>query len=186
MQRSHQSIYGSTVSKQSCLEKPVRWFLISLAITFFFAHSERLSADDTGKKVYAAKCASCHGAAGEGNANHFADPLQGDLSVSELVKLISETMPEDEPGDCVAEEAQLVGQYIFDNFYSIEAQRRLAIARVELSRLTVRQYRESVADLIGTFGNPFWIPEERGLEADYFAARHWTDKKRLWRRHSAF
>jgi hypothetical protein len=135
--------------------------------------------DEIGKQIYAARCASCHGAAGEGKTDSFADPLQGDLALSELTNLIVETMPEEDPDLCVGDEAKQVAEFVFENFYSAKAQARLNNARIELTHLTVRQYRESVADLIGTFKNQIWIPEERGLEANYFAARKWTEDKRL-------
>ena len=41
--------------------------------------------------------------------------------------------------------------YIYETFYSPEARVRNKPARVELSRLTVRQYQNAVADLIGSF-----------------------------------
>ncbi len=145
----------------------------------FFLVAEAAQAVDEGQQIYSLKCASCHGSAGEGNEDHFADPLRGDLSLAELGKLITETMPENDPGKCVAEEAQSVAEYVFENFYSAAAQRRLKEARVELSRLTVRQYRESVADLIGSFKDSVRVPDARGIHGVYFAARHWTDKKRL-------
>ena len=150
----------------------VAWLLIEF--------DEQLShGDETGKKIYASLCASCHGAVGEGNENHYSEPLRGDLSLNELTKLITETMPKENPGRCVAEQADLVGKYVFDNFYSAQAQRRLSKARVQLSRLTVRQYRESVADLLGTFNEPVWIPKERGISGNYFASRNWTENRRL-------
>ncbi|MFK7765681.1 MAG: DUF1592 domain-containing protein [Mariniblastus sp.] len=135
--------------------------------------------NDLGKNAYITKCASCHGASGEGNKDYFEDPLRGDLSLSELTKYISETMPEEDPDACVAKEADAVAKYVFENFYSAAAQKRLNAARIELSRLTVRQYRESVADLIGTFNRPFSVPKERGIRAKYFASRNPTKEKML-------
>ena len=127
-----------------------------------------------------AKCASCHGAAGEGNKDHFKDPLKGDLSVAELAKYISASMPEEDPDSCIADEAEAVAKFIYDGFYSAKAQARLNSARIELSRLTVRQYRESVAELVGTFRRDFYIPKEkRGIRAKYFASRYPTKEKQL-------
>ena len=70
---------------------------------------------------------------------------------NELVPLISKTMPEDDPGTCVGEDADKVAAYIYDAFYSKVAQARAKPPAIELSRLTVRQYRNAVADLIGSF-----------------------------------
>ena len=78
-------------------------------------------------------------------------PLAGDRSPAQLARLIAKTMPEDDPGTCVGEDAEKVAAYIHDAFYSKAAQARNKPARVELSRLTVRQYRNAVADLVGSF-----------------------------------
>lgn len=47
-----------------------------------------------GREIYRSKCAQCHGEQGEGVAAKRAEPLIGDSTVTELAKLISETMPE--------------------------------------------------------------------------------------------
>lgn len=152
---------------------------MSLAIHPANADDDPKASLTAGKAIYAKQCASCHGASGEGTEEHFPDPLTGDLSLGELTDLVVETMPSDHAEKCVGKEAEQVSKYIFDSFYSEAAQRRAEDSRVELSRLTVRQYREAVTDLVGSFGNPVWIPEERGLQANYFAARNWTEKRRL-------
>ena len=171
-----------------CMNQDRRnWFtpntFLGVMILFFglsVFQVQPLQADEkNGAEIYAAMCASCHGNAGEGNPDIFADPLAGDLSIGELTKYIVESMPEEDPSECVGEDAAAVAQHVFDSFYSAEAQRHLNDARIELSRLTVRQYRESVADLVGSFGKQLWIPKERGLNADYFAARGWTESLRL-------
>ena len=63
-------------------------------------------------------------------------------------------MPDDDPGTCVGEDAEKVAAYIHDAFYSKTAQARNKPARIELSRLTVRQYQNTLADLIGSFRGP--------------------------------
>ena len=72
----------------------------------------------------------------------------------QLARYIAKSMPEDDPGKCAGPEADKVAAYIHDAFYSKAAQERNKPPRVELSRLTVRQYRNAVADLIGTFRTP--------------------------------
>lgn len=134
---------------------------------------------DDGRQVYNSLCARCHGKQGQGTAEHFKDPLQGDLSVTELADLISQTMPEDEPDECVDENAQAVAEYIFDEFYSEAAQFKRDSTRAELLHRTVRQYQESVADLVGSFNRPFSIPDERGLAVSYYASSNRNDIRRL-------
>ena len=93
--------------------------------------------------------------------------------MASLAKLIAKTMPEDEPGTCVGPDAEQVSAYIYDAFYSKAAQTRnpMRLARIELSRLTVRQYRNAVADLVGSFRRmPGW-DDRRGLEGRLFAGR---------------
>ena len=56
-----------------------------------------VQANDQGAEIYRAQCASCHGENGQGTAEHFSDPLRGDLALSQLEKLIVKTMPEEHP-----------------------------------------------------------------------------------------
>ncbi len=109
------------------------------------------AADLTGEQIYRQQCASCHGASGEGNPAKYEYRLEGELSQGDLAKLIAKTMPKKAPRKCTAEESRKVAAYIYDAFYSPAAQARNKPPRIELSRLTVRQYRNAVADLVGSF-----------------------------------
>lgn len=130
-----------------------------------------------GVAIYKGKCANCHGPAGEGSED-YPRALAGDKSVKQLAKLIARTMPEDAPGTCTGDDAEAVASYIYDAFYSKTAQERNRPARVELSRLTVRQYRNAVADLVGSFrGNGTW-GDVRGLKGEYFKSRRMNDGSR--------
>lgn len=123
----------------------------------------------TGEQIYRQQCASCHGAKGEGTDEHYPRALVGERSVSGLARLIAKTMPEDAPGDCVGEDADKVAAYIYESFYSKAAQARndYRPSRIELSRLTVRQYRNAIADLLGSFRAPVRWDDQRGLKAEY-------------------
>ena len=81
-------------------------------------------------------------------------------------------MPEDAPGECVGEDAEKVAAFIYEAFYSKAAQARnkFQAPRIELSRLTVRQYRNAVADLVGSFRSAGRWDDQRGLKADTPAA----------------
>jgi hypothetical protein len=117
-------------------------------------------------------CAECHGKKGEGVADKYDDPLVGNRSVISLAKYISRTMPEGKEGMCVGEDADNVAAYIFDAFYSPAAQARNNPVRESLTRLTVAQYQNSVADLLGRFrGGDRPIGVERGLKARYSGGR---------------
>src|SRR5690606_1967121 len=73
-----------------------------------------------------------------------------------------------------------VAAYIHEAFYSAEAQARNRPARVDLVRLTNRQYRESVADLFGAFVKQIPPGEGTGLKAEYFESEGMNKKaKRL-------
>ena len=125
----------------------------------------------TGAQIFQSMCAKCHGAAGEGTKEHHSSPLVGDLSVQELAEVIDSTMPEGEPEKSTPEEARLVAAYIHEAFYSPDAQARNKPARVELSRLTVRQYQNAVSDLVGSFRPPSQWAAERGLKGEYYKGR---------------
>jgi hypothetical protein len=104
----------------------------------------------TGEQIYRQRCTKCHGASGEGS-DEYPNRLAGDKSVAALARFIAKKMPKDSPKKCDADEAQKVAAFIYDAFYSHAAQERNKPPRIELARLTVRQYRNAVADLIGSF-----------------------------------
>lgn len=122
-----------------------------------------------GAAIYTKRCADCHGAQGQGVADEYEDPLIGERSLRALTKYIARTMPDDDPGSLSADEAAQVAAYINDAFYSPAAQARLRPAELEVARLTVPQYRTTVADLVGTFrGGRQPLPSgEHGLKGHY-------------------
>jgi mono/diheme cytochrome c family protein len=123
----------------------------------------------SGEQIYRQQCASCHGSSGEGTDEHYPRALVGERSVPGLARLIAKTMPEDAPGDCVGEDADKVAAYIYESFYSKSAQVRNKFQppRIELSRLTVRQYKNVIADLLGNIQAPARWDDQRGLKAEY-------------------
>ena len=134
------------------------------------------AADRTGEEIYKQDCLSCHGKQGEGSKD-YGHPLVGDRSVDQLAKFIAKTMPEDDPGTCVGEDAEKVAAYIYDAFYSKTAQARNKPPRIELSRLTVRQYRNAVADLIGSFRAPGQWDDPSGLHGEYFKTQRFRQAR---------
>ncbi|HVK09774.1 MAG TPA: PA14 domain-containing protein, partial [Gemmataceae bacterium] len=136
-----------------------------------------VAARPTGEQIYLKKCASCHGTMGEGT-KRFKPALAGDKSVAQLADLIAKTMPEDNPGTCVGPDAEKVAAYIHDTFYSREAREKNKPPRVELARLTVNQYRNAVADLIGSFRPAPKSEAKAGLRGEYFASRNFRGDKR--------
>lgn len=151
--------------------------LVTCALLVCLVLCGRAAAEQpTGEQLYARHCADCHGAKGEGTSE--IAPLAGDKPVSELARFIDKTMPKDEPETLNAEESQLVAAYIYDAFYSPMAQVRNAPARVELSRLTVRQYRHVLADLVGSFRNRAPWQHVGGLDAEYYKSRRFRREDR--------
>ncbi len=136
---------------------------LPLALT---THAWAAGDKPTGEQIYQQQCLSCHGKHGEGS-NEYGHPLEGDRSVGQLAKYIAKSMPDDDPGSCVGEDADKVAAFIYDAFYSKTAQARNKPARIELSRLTVRQYHNTVADLIGSFRGPTVWEGPKGLHGEY-------------------
>ena len=131
-------------------------------------------ANALGQQIYKSACAECHGDQGQGNTDSYDDPLAGDLSISELADIISDTMPEDDPDNCVGDEARAVAAYIHEAFYSPAAQIRIHPPEIRLARLTAEQLRQSVADLYGHFGADPTIDQStdsglRGISGRYFS-----------------
>lgn len=136
-----------------------------------------------GEALYSEHCARCHGANGEGKPEEYDEPLYGDRSIKSLAGLIERTMPEDEPERIVGEDALRVATFAYHKFYSAQAREALLPApRIELARLTVSQYRNALADLIGAFpealsGEPSAdkSPDRRngqpGFDAEYFQSK---------------
>ena len=128
--------------------------------------------EHAGLAVYREHCGRCHGENGVGTGA-VPDPLVGDRSVNQLAAYIDEAMPEDNPALVSAEQARQVAEYIHGAFYSAVARDRNRPARVELSRLTVRQYQNTAADLFAIFrGSGPGIDNRRGLRAEYFRSRN--------------
>ena len=129
------------------------------------------AADHPGLAIYKEHCGRCHGETG-GGTKEVHEPLVGDRSVNQLAAYIDETMPEDDPSTVTGEAARQVAEYIHGAFYSAVARDRNRPARVELSRLTVRQHQNTVADLIASFrGRGPGVDGRRGLQAEYFQGR---------------
>jgi hypothetical protein len=141
--------------------------MIALAL---FAPPYAAAADAEGKQIFKARCAVCHGSQGEGTKK-YDKRLEGDRSAAQLAELIHETMPQDDPGSLSPEEAQAVAAYVHDAFYSAIARERNRPARIELSRLTVRQHRQALADLVGSFRSSRPLGKERGLKGEYYNGR---------------
>lgn len=142
--------------------------VLSLLLATFQAFAD----DSDGKQIYANKCAVCHGGSGQGTED-FPRPLEGTRTVAQLAKLIAKTMPEDDPGTCVGPDADKVAAFIHESFYL----KKEKPPRIELSRLTVRQYRQSVADLVGSFrpDSESWNVQ-RGIKGEYFKSRQYRDQ----------
>ena len=122
-----------------------------------------------GQAAYRRQCSVCHGEKGEGSKK-YSHALAGSRTAASLAAYISKSMP---PGPaakrCTSSDAKLIADYIYDAFYSPIAQARSQPASFSLSRLTVRQYRNSVTDLLGSFGSQAGAdPAERGLKAEYY------------------
>lgn len=133
----------------------------------------------TGEAIYAKHCARCHGKHGEGVEDEVDEPLQGDRPLVSLARYIDRKMPEDKPEELNAEESQRVAEYIMGAFYSEEARAKSGPPpKVDFARLTNRQFRESVADLIGSFGKSTPLGEGRGLRAQYFQSDGMNKKAR--------
>ena len=149
----------------SLLARSLRSAPLLLCGAMFFIPAARAE-EPTGAQVYEQKCAACHGDRGQGTPD-YPTPLLGDRGVGDLADVITKTMPEGSPEDCVGDEAKRVAAYVHETFYSELAQARNAPARVELARLTVRQYQNAVADLVGGFGQQAKDDGEPGLRAKY-------------------
>ncbi|MBK1883388.1 DUF1592 domain-containing protein [Luteolibacter pohnpeiensis] len=154
------------------MRNPCAFFLISLICL------QALQAED-GLSIYAKQCASCHGDHGQGVADECEDPLQGTRSLESLARYIERRMPEDDPELVIGDDARQVAAYIYEAFYSVDSQSASKpAAEPAFARLTNRQFRESVADLINSFYKQPQMAEGTGLRAKYFESDGMNKKAR--------
>jgi hypothetical protein len=130
-------------------------------------YKKNLAAPRAGEVVYRQDCMSCHGPVGQGVAGKADEPLVGEKSIASLAKYIAREMPEDDPGTLSLADATASAEYIHKAFYSGEARARNHPPRIELAHLTVRQYRESIADLLASLRNATATTETGGLAGTY-------------------
>ena len=130
-------------------------------------YKKHLAAPRAGEVVYREDCMRCHGPVGEGVAGKSDDPLVGEKSIAALAKYIVREMPEDDPGALSIADATTAAEYIHQAFYSAAARARNHPPRIELAHLTVRQYRESIADLLGSLRTVRTTSEGGGLAGVY-------------------
>ncbi len=130
-----------------------------------------------GAALFKAQCAPCHGSKGEGT-EAYSRALTGNLTVAQLAKYIAQEMPPG-PKKCSTTDAKKIAPYIYDAFYSPIAQERSRPARVALSRLTVRQLKNTVADLMVSFRQSPPRAEGQGLRAEYFKAKRFQNDDRI-------
>ncbi len=145
------------------------------------AQSTKTSAA-TGEQIYRRQCIQCHGENGEGVKGKYDEPLVGDWSIDRLAKVIAKTMPEDKPGTCTGADAIAVSRYLHAAFYSPEAQAKNKPPRIELARLTNRQFEHSIADLLKSFTGDTALGSERGLNGTYYSARGFRNDKKVFAR----
>ncbi|MCP4068925.1 MAG: DUF3500 domain-containing protein, partial [Phycisphaeraceae bacterium] len=86
--------------------------------------------------------------------------------------------PEEDEDAVVDGDAEAVARYLYDAFYSPAAQARNNPPRIELTRLTNTQYRNSVADLVGAFRSNAKIGPQRGLKGRYFNSEKMSKEKK--------
>jgi hypothetical protein len=131
-----------------------------------------------GAAIYAMHCANCHGDHGQGVPDEVAEPLHGNRSIPSLERYISRRMPEEDPSLVVGEDAAAVAAFIHGAFYSPASRAEAEVPPRAFARLTNRQFRESVADLLGSFGKPLPPGEGRGLSGEYFESDGMNKKAR--------
>jgi cytochrome c553 len=137
-----------------------------------------------GAALYRKACARCHGNEGQGTAKH-RPMLAGELAIPQLARQIRDTMPEDNPGSLSEEQARAIAGFIHPTFYSKEARERHAPPTIELARLTVRQYRQVLADLVAGVRHDVPPGEPPGLRGEYYKNRRFRRDDRVLTRTDA-
>ena len=97
------------------------WFLFLAILCCVICPGLRADEKFSGKAIYLRQCATCHGTQGEGVADKCDEALYGNRPLAELVEVIETTMPEDKPELCTGKDAEAVGRYIYETFYTASA-----------------------------------------------------------------
>lgn len=169
---------GTKLRRVSQIVPPMKFFAVIIAAILPF-----VAGAEDGAAVYKRLCADCHGGKGEGVAKKYDEPLFGERTVASLAKYIDKAMPDGEPEKTSAAESLAVAEYIYGAFYSPEARARNHPPKHELARLTNRQFRESVADVIGSFRPVAPMGAGTGLKAEYYQSNGMNKKeKRIFER----
>jgi hypothetical protein len=138
-----------------------------------------------GREIFRQLCAKCHGRNGEGVKGKYDDALRGDWAIEKLTRYIDKNMPDDAPEKCKGPDAEAVARYVYDAFYSREARLRNHPPRIELVRLTNRQYLNTVADLVKQFtgaDDATATAGEPGLRATYYSSRNFNGDSKAFER----
>ena len=132
-----------------------------------------------GKKLYIQHCAECHGEQGEGVEDEYSKPLIGDWPVIKLIYYVDKTMPDYDPDLVKGKEAEAISQFIFETFYQ-KPELFQKDSKIQLARLTNRQFRQSVSDLFAQFmGTPKIDAYKAGLRGKYYNAEGMNKKKKM-------
>lgn len=143
------------------------------------ARADDVAPSPSGAAIYRQHCQRCHGADGQGSPA-VPVPLAGERPIDQLAALIDATMPEDDPDALDAAASRRVAAYVHETFSSPVARERFRPPRVELARLTVRQHRHVIADLVGAGGGEGPPPGgTRGLSGSYFKGRAFDRRQRV-------
>jgi len=157
------------LSRRLCFVLPVGSLgLLVLSAGIPVAQTAQTAAKLAGQASFRRQCAVCHGEKGEGT-KRYQSPLIGSRTEPELAGYIAAKMP---PGPasahCSAGDAKSIALFIYDAFYSPVAQARNRAPSIALSRLTVKQYRNAVSDLLSSFRSPVAVGPDRGLQSEYY------------------
>jgi Protein of unknown function (DUF1592)/Protein of unknown function (DUF1588)/PA14 domain/Protein of unknown function (DUF1595)/Cytochrome C oxidase, cbb3-type, subunit III len=160
-----------------------RFWWLTLLLGLFPASARSAEPESEGRRIFLEECAKCHGREGEGVQGKFDQPLRGTRTLEKLTRFIERNMPDDAPGDCVGPDAAAVARYIYNAFYSPDAVARKTPARIELMRLTNKQFLTSVADLLKDFtGRDGTLEGEPGLQATYYHSKDFNSEKKAFER----
>jgi hypothetical protein len=156
-----------------------RYYQSLLLALILGASSMGLANSPNGKKLYAEHCAECHGEKGEGVEDEYSKPLVGDWPITKLIHYVDKTMPDYDPDLVKGKEADAISRFLYESFYK-KPELFKKDSKVQLARLTNRQYRQSVTDLFGQFeGHPTLNKSERGLKGKYYNAEGMNKRKKM-------
>ncbi len=154
--------------------------LFATATPLFARILQTVASEPNGEAIWRTQCIECHGERGQGVEGKYEHPITGPTTLDELASFVEQTMPEEDPDQCVDVAAKAVATFLLEGIISPTLTN--SKPRLELMHLTTAQYRNAVADLFLPVPVESNNDVKHGLLGKYYDARNTNPEKLILER----